>query len=271
MVGIWPGNTRCVVSLTFDVDGVSGFINRVPDARKMPTLMSMGEYGPSIALPRILELLGQEDIRATFFTPGHVIDTHIPLMGKIVDRGHEVAHHGYMHEPPYTLSAREEMAVLVKGIKSIRKVTGSDPQGYRSPAWELSEHTLGYLGKLGFLYDSSLMNDDAPSLLNASGKRLIELPIHWVLDDAVYFSYVPMRNRVSPMLSPEAVFEVWKAEFDGIYKYGRYFNLTMHPYLIGRPGRLLMLEKMIAYIKSFTGVVFLKCYEVAELFNGNDH
>ena len=269
MVGIWPENTRCVVSLTFDVDGVSGFINRVPGATKMPTLMSMGEYGPSVAMPRILEILDQQNIYATFFTPGHVIDTHIPLMKTIVGRGHELAHHGYMHEPPYTLDSREEKRILEKGITSIHKVTGRTPYGYRSPAWELSEHTLEYLADLGIIYDSSLMNDDAPSLLNLSGKTLVELPIHWVLDDAVYFSYVPTRNRISPMLNPEAVLDIWKAEFNGIYKYGRYFNLTMHPYLIGRPGRLLMLEKLIAYMKSFNGVVFLKCHEVADMFKVN--
>ncbi len=133
MSGIWPGDTRCVVMLGFDVDGVSGAINRNPDAAKLPSLMSMREYGPSVGTPRILELLDDYGIKASFYIPGYVAETHELLVADIVRRGHEVAHHGYMHEPPATLTGQQEEEVLDKGIAIIERITGERPRGYRSP------------------------------------------------------------------------------------------------------------------------------------------
>ena len=100
MSGIWPDDIRCVVALGFDVDGVSGAINRNPDSARFPTLMSMREYGPSVAMPRILDMLDRHGIPASFYVPGFVAETHVALVQDIAARGHEIAHHGYMHEPP---------------------------------------------------------------------------------------------------------------------------------------------------------------------------
>ena len=130
------------------------------------------------------------------------------LVKEIARRGHEVAHHGYMHEPPATLSPEEEKQVLEKGIEILQGITGEAPKGYRSPSWELSEHSLEFLSSLGFVYDTSLMGDDAPYLLEAtaSGKPMVELPIHWLLDDAPNFVDAPVANRLGPMRNPEEVF-----------------------------------------------------------------
>ena len=268
MAGIWPGDTQCVVMLTFDVDGVSSWLNRNPDFKNHPSLMSMAEYGPSVATPRILDLLDHHSIKSSFFVPGYVAETHVDLVKEIARRGHEVGHHGYMHESPSTLSADEEKQVLDKGIEILQGITGQTPKGYRSPGWELSEHSLGFLSSLGFLYDTSLMGDDAPYLLKETGssKPMAELPIHWLLDDAPNFVYAPVANRLGPMRNPEEVFGTWAAEFEGLYRYGRSFNLTMHPQYIGRPGRLLMLERLIDHIRSFPNVEFMRCQEVAEMW-----
>ncbi len=149
MAGIWPGDIHCVALLTFDIDGPSGSINRNPNAVNMPSLLSMGEYGPSVAMPRILDLLDSYSIKSTFFVPGFIAENHKELMKEIVKQGHEVGHHGYMHEPPATLSAEEEWAVLQKGISILEKTAGQRPLGYRSPAWELSERSLGVSGLSG--------------------------------------------------------------------------------------------------------------------------
>ena len=163
MTGIWPNDTRCMVMLGFDIDGVSSAINRDPASANLPSLMSMREYGPSVATPRILDLLDRNDIPASFYIPGYVAETHEELVRDIVERGHEVAHHGYMHEPPATLTRDEEADVLDRGIEILSRLTGSAPAGYRSPSWELSEHSLELLADRGFTYDSSLMGDDVPT------------------------------------------------------------------------------------------------------------
>ncbi|GBD11506.1 Peptidoglycan deacetylase [bacterium HR23] len=267
MLGIWPGDIRCVVMLTFDVDGKSSWIRRNPDFARYPSLMSMEEYGPRVATPRILDLLDTFAIPATFFIPGFVAETHPSLVQEIVRRGHEVAHHGYLHEPPATCAPEEETTVLDRGIAVLEGLTGQRPLGYRSPSWELSERSLPLLASRGFLYDSSLMGDDAPYWVSAGeGRRLVEIPVHWEWDDVPYFAFVPSANIRGPMQSPDAVFNSWTLGFEGAYRWGRAFCLTMHPQVIGRPGRLLLLERLIRHIRSYPGVAFMRCRDVADMW-----
>ena len=268
MSGIWPGEMKCVAMLTFDLDGVSSWLRRDATYSNFPSLMSMAEYGPSVATPRILDLLDKYDIKSSFYVPGFVAETHQALIKKIFDRGHEIGHHGYMHEAPATMSNDEEEDVLKKGIDILSNITGESPAGYRSPGWELSSVSLELLSKYKFKYDSSMMGDDAPYILEseAFNGRLIEIPIHWVLDDAPNFVYAPSANRMGPMRSPEEVYMAWAAEFEGLYHFGRSFNLTMHPQYIGRPGRLRMLEKLIKYINTFDSVEFMRVDSVADLW-----
>lgn len=268
MSGIWPGDTQCVAMLTFDVDGVSSWLWRDANFANFPSLMSMAEYGPSVAAPRILDLLDEHGIKASFYVPGYVAETHVELVEDIASRGHEIGHHGYMHEPPGYLDPEREMEILEKGMLILKGITGQAPTGYRSPSWELSEVSVNLLASHGFTYDSSLMGDDAPYVLNGDdpARRLVEVPVSWVLDDAPNFVYAPAANRLGPMRNPDEVFGAWSAEFEGLYRYGRSFNLTMHPQYIGRPGRLLMLERLIDHIRSFPNVEFMRVCDVAEMW-----
>ena len=163
MSGIWPGDLRCVAMLSFDVDGVSGALNQNPDSARLPSFMSAREYGPSVGAPRILDLLDKYDIKASFYIPGYVAETHEELVLDIQRRGHEIGHHGYMHEPPATLTRDQEAAVLDRGSAILERITGEKPLGYRSPSWELSEDSLALLIERGFVYDSSLMGNDIPT------------------------------------------------------------------------------------------------------------
>ena len=266
MSGIWPGDLRCVVVLGFDVDGVTGAIIRDPETARLPSLMSMREYGPSVAVPRILDLLDKYEITATFYVPGYVAETHQQLVLNIKEKGHEVGHHGYMHEPPATLSKEQEGEVLDKGTAILQGITGEKPQGYRSPSWELSEDSLSLLADRGFVYDSSLMGDDAPYMVDANGRQLVEIPVHWELDDFPYFNYAPSLGGRNLMASPEHVYQVWFAGFEGMYHYGRAFILTMHPFVIGRPGRMRMLERLLRRIREFPGVEFMRAIDLAEMW-----
>ena len=266
MSGIWPNDIKCVALLTFDIDGPTAAMNMVPNAINMPSLMSMGEYGPKVATPRILDLLDDHDIKASFFIPGYVAEKHEELVKDIVRRGHEVGHHGYIHEPPASLNPEEEWEVLERGISILERITGKKPLGYRSPAWELSGYSLEYLATLGFKYDASLMGDDAPYVLDTPKGPIVELPSHWLLDDFPYFAFIPAQRFLGPPQNPDEAYQAWVAEFNGMYRYGRSFHLTMHPQVIGRPGRLLMLERLIGYIKTFPDVAFMRAIDVAEMW-----
>ena len=126
MKKIWKGQLKCPIVLGFDLDGVSGVINRDPTSRNLPSLMSMRDYGPLIATPRILDLLDQHQIKASFYIPGFIAETNIDLVKTIANKGHEVGHHGYMHEPPATLTELEESNILDQGTEILENITGTN-------------------------------------------------------------------------------------------------------------------------------------------------
>ncbi|MCZ6545414.1 MAG: hypothetical protein O6913_06900, partial [Chloroflexi bacterium] len=161
--------------------------------------------------------------------------------------------------PPSTLDRETEGAVLDQGIAILSGIVGQPPTGYRSPSWELSEHSIGLLEERGFTYDSSLMGSDAPHM---ASDALVEIPIHWSLDDYPYFVFGPSDGR-RLMASPDDVFATWHAAFEEFHARGAVFTLTMHPYIIGRPGRLAMLERLIEAIRSFEAVRFTRASDLA--------
>ncbi|MQC18905.1 MAG: ribulose phosphate epimerase [Chloroflexi bacterium] len=267
MTGIWPGETQCVVMLSFDVDGPSAMIRRNPEVERMPSARSMGEFGPEVAVPRILAMLRDHEIPASFYIPGWVAERWPGTVEAIARDGHEIAHHGYLHEPPASLQGDEEGEVLDRGSAILEGITGERPRGYRSPSWELSDQSLSLLADRGFVYDSSLMGDDAPYLVDAGGGRqLVEVPVHWSLDDAPFYPFNPAVGRTEVMASPQQVYETWASAFDELYERGRAYPLTMHPWVTGRAGRLAMLERLIRYIQAFEHVEFARTIDVAEAY-----
>ncbi len=273
---------RATVCLTFDFDAVSIWIG--PYGATSPSAISRGEFG-AVGVERILRLLEGAGIAATFFIPGHTVETYPDHARAIVAAGHEVGHHGYLHENPVALEPAQERAVLERGLTAIDRVLGLRPIGYRSPAWDNSPHTIDLLREFGFRYESSQMGDDftpywcrVGDVIEGDGPYrfgervdLVEMPVSWVLDDFPHFEYVslPPRGLRLPGLSAASkVEEIWRDEFDFMYRDvpGGVMTITMHPQVIGRGHRLLMLERLIAHMRDRDGVVFSRLGDAAERF-----
>jgi peptidoglycan/xylan/chitin deacetylase (PgdA/CDA1 family) len=268
---------RAWVCLSFDFDAMSSWIFR---EQSTPTPLSRGEYGARVGLPRVLELLDRYGVPATFFVPGHSADTWPHLVKEIATRGHELGNHGYMHEVPATLDAATERDVIARGSDAIERAAGIRPRGFRSPSWDLSPHTLDILREQGFTYDSSLMMDDfrlhwcrAGDVIHRDrafefgrDTELVEMPIHWILDDAPYFNFsYQSRTGLTPASS---VLEIWQDEFDYLYDRvpGGVYTLTMHPQIIGRGHRIMMLERLVRHMRARADVRFATQIEVAEMW-----
>lgn len=134
-----------------------------------------------------------------------------------------------------------------------------------SMTWELKPTSPALLKRYGFLYDSSLMGDDEPYLIDAgdNDEKLLEIPIQWMNDDWAYFGFSSIPALGNGIASPQAVFEVWSEEFAGYYDFGGCYVLTMHPFVIGRPSRIRLLERLIEFIKTFDGVWFATLEQIA--------
>ncbi len=261
---------RHIVCLTFDFDAMSGFISR---GMTSPSPLSRGEFGANVGAARILALLGKYRISTSWYIPGHTLETYPGQCRQVFDAGHEIGHHGWTHVPPASLTREQEEAGLVRANEQIEKLTGRRARGYRSPSWDLSPHSVELLLKHGFVYDSSMMGDDytpyrvrqgdvieleAPAVFGKS-TRLIEMPVSWSLDDYPHFEFVRTQESILPGLKNAAgVLENWIDDFLYLRKTLKWgvITYTFHPFVIGRGGRMLMLEKLIRKLQR-EGAVFM--------------
>jgi peptidoglycan/xylan/chitin deacetylase (PgdA/CDA1 family) len=246
---------RGTLCLTFDFDAISLWISR---SMLSATPVSRGEFG-AFAIPRLLNLLEVRGISSTWFIPGHTIETYRSLCQEVVAAGHEVALHGYAHENAGTLSPEAERDMFRRAFDLIADLTGKPPQGNRTPAWDLTPHTLGILEELGVHYDSSLMSTDYTPFYARAGDEipldgptrfgrttnLVELPVSWSLDDYPHFEY--LRGVLPGFRAVDAVYQNWLQDLQYMV---RDFDrgvavVTFHPQAIGRGHRLLGLERWL--------------------------
>ena len=267
----WADDRICAVSLTFDLDGETiPYMLDPPNATKRLALMSEFSYGPRVGMPHILDLLDLYEIQASFFSPARTLELHPELAREIVARGHDLGHHGYMHERPDGLGDAQEERVLQRGIEVITRLTDRAPAGYRSPAWELKPSSPALLKRHGIRFDSSLMGYDVPYWLETEAGDLLELPVSWRNDDWVQFGFVSVPAVGNGINPPSIGLEVFTAEFDGLFQRGGLFNMTMHPFLAGRPSGLIVLEKLIRHIRGYPRVWFAKLSQIAEYCHRED-
>jgi peptidoglycan-N-acetylglucosamine deacetylase len=257
---MWPDGMRAAAAFTFDFDAEEVWIGDDKDNEGRPGVLSQGTYGANVAVPEILALLRRHDLRATFFIPGRVAERHPARVREIIADGHEIGHHGYTHTSPADLDAEAEEGELVRAREILRGF-GAEVTGYRSPSWDFSPRTLDLLEQHGFAYSSNLMDHVVP--YRHPGKRLAELPIQWILDDAAHFWFDGRESWLRRISTPSEVREIWEAEFAGIRELGGAFVLTMHPQVIGRPGRLPLLDGIIGHVRGHADVWVSTCGELA--------
>jgi peptidoglycan-N-acetylglucosamine deacetylase len=260
------------VCLTFDFDAVSLWVSTFKQTTATP--VSRGEYGANVGIGRVLDLLREKDVNATFFVPAHTAVSFPRQTSRIIEEGHEIGVHGYCHETPVGYTREAEADLLDRSIAKLRTVLGKDftPIGYRSPAWDLSADSVELLVQRGFLYDSSMMADDFTPYRARSGDkvndeafvpgevtRLIEMPVAWELDDFPYFTFIN-KPLFGGLRLPDDVYACWRGEFDYCHEAtdNGVFTLTMHPQIIGRGPRITMLARLIDHMQSRSNVSFAR-------------
>jgi peptidoglycan-N-acetylglucosamine deacetylase len=248
-----PNSTVC---LSFDFDALSVWLAY---DRVTPAMLNRGEYGARVGVPRILRFLEERELDATFFVPGHTVESYPAETLAILEAGHEIAHHSYAHIDPSLQSPDEERADMERALAVLDGI-GVAPLGFRAPSADLSESTLALVEEHGFLYDSSLMTDDYRPFRPRIGDRVArgvplergreagfwELPLCFELDDWVHFqfNFDPYRKGGA---TPSQVLEIWQAELDWMDANvdGGVLTVTMHPQVIGRGHRIAMLGAFV--------------------------
>ncbi|WP_072227195.1 polysaccharide deacetylase family protein [Campylobacter coli] len=268
-----------LVAYGVDIDAVAGWLGSY-GGEDSPDDISRGLFAGEVGIPRLLKLFKKYNIPTTWFAPGHSIETFPEQMKMIVDAGHEIGAHGYSHENPIAMSAKQEEDVLLKSIELIEKISGKKPSGYVAPWWEFSNITNELLLKHGIKYDHSLMhNDFTPYYVRVGDKwtkidyskdakewmkplvrgqetDLIEIPANWYLDDLPPMMFIKKSPNSFGFVSPRDIGQMWIDQFDWVYREMDYaiFPMTIHPDVSARPQVLLMHERIIEHINKHEGV-----------------
>lgn len=262
----WPQGRRAAAAFTFDVDAESAVLFAAPGSESRAGVMSHQAYGPLTGVPRLLRLLERHGVRATFFVPGYTAHRYPGVVRDIVAAGHEVAHHGYLHESLAGVDTQTEARYLDRGLQALEEVAGVRPVGYRAPMWEPTYATPGLLADRGFLYDSTLMDSDHPYELAVDGRpgaSIVEIPIQWALDDWEQYCFIPDVSGTGLIESPTKAVELWRLEFQGLRDARGCFVLTNHPFLSGRPSRAAALETLVEEVVADPAVWVASLEEIA--------
>jgi len=263
----WPGGARCAVALSFDSDHET---NELRDGGQSIGRLSQGQYGARQGVPRILEILGRSGVKASFFVPAVVALIYPDEQRRVIAEGHEVGIHGWIHERNSELPGEAERELQLRSADTLEKICGRRPVGIRTPSWDFSPRTLAIKREMGLLYDSSLMADvDCYELeMDGNATGVVELPVEWIRDDAVYFNM----NRFAalrPYTPPADVYDIFRREFDAAYREGGIFQLTMHPHVTGYRSRVWILEELIRNIRGHERVWFATHAEIARYAKAN--
>jgi peptidoglycan/xylan/chitin deacetylase (PgdA/CDA1 family) len=272
-----PSSKRCAVCVTFDFDAVSLWFGMFKSFDSQA--IGRGEFGPRVGAPRLLDLLERRGVPTTWFVPGHTAESWPSVTRAVAAAGHEIAHHGWCHEPPPGLGEAEE-GVLVRGIESLERVAGERPLGYRAPSWTVSDRTIELLLEHGFTYAANGMAEDFRPYRARIGDRasltepfrygeetdLVDIPSAWHLTDCSQLEVGPPWN-LAP--APGHAEQIWKDEFDYMYEHveGGVITYAFHPECIGRGHRLPMLDRLLEHIGRHDDVWFARTIEIANAWS----
>lgn len=251
----WPGGARIAVNFTADFDAM--LLRRLNNEPAMQ--LAKGEFGGRVGIWRLLELFNSHGIKATVFTVGRICELYPNALKAAVAGGHELADHMWEHRVPKEPDIERDH--LLKTIAALERIAGRRPVGSRS------HHTPALLREQGFLYNSHGAPDHRPYyLLDEKGEAcLLELPFHYAIDDAMFFSFAwyASPNAAQRLSDTDRVLDMWWAGFLQQYREGGYLNICLHPFVSGRALRVAMLDRLIARMKTLPGVWFATCEEVA--------
>lgn len=261
----WPNKARVAATFTWDLDADSILHNAHPDdSHTRIAAASHLRYGPDIAVRRVCNLFEHYGISVTFCVPGWCFEEHPHAIERMLDGGHEIAHHGYMHEFNNMNTRDRELYWMTRASENVERFTGKKPRGFRAPWLAFSPHTAEIMTEMGFIYDSSLMGDDVPYVIRSrSGGELIEIPVHWPIDDWIHYGFEPNLDFMVPIRAPARAKEVYMSEYDAMHEDGGLWVANFHPFVSGRNARLKAIEKMIQEMQERGGVWFATMEEIA--------
>lgn len=260
----WPNGGRCACAITFDMDADSLIhIAKPKDSHDQLYPITMGRYGPTVGVPRILDTYRKLGLKQSFFIPAWCIEQYPAAVEAMLKDGHEIGHHGLIHEDPVATKGKAQKAAFEKALAIHKKRIGRAPRGYRAPLYNVTQQVVDLLIANGFLYDSSLMADDIPYLMKSKRGDLWEIPTHWGTDDWPPFAHYAEIDYLMPVKAPSDGLKAFWEEFDAQYEAGGFWMAIWHPFLTGRLARWRLVEQWLEHTLKTKKVWFATLEEIA--------
>jgi len=217
------------------------------------------QYGLKAGAPRIMKLLNEFGITATFTAAAQALEKAPDLTKAIVAGGHEVCSHGWRWIHQFQMDEDTERAFIRKAVTSIEASTGVRPYGWLS-RYLLTDNTRRLLVEEGFTYHMDDFSDDRPFWDSSYEKPIVILP--YALDSN------DMKMWTAPSLTPGDWLQYATDSFDWLYREGaedpQMMSFGLHLRIIGRPGRIGYLEKFLQHVAARPDVWVATRRQIAE-------
>ncbi len=281
---IWKNGAKAAFALGLDLDGRTIWRNKahkLPGGQDFIKGVSIGDFGVKVGTPRLLDILDEYGLNATWFIPAEIVEEHPKTVQIILARGHEIAHHGYDHRGNYGNTTEEQIAYIEKCQDVFLKYTGVKAKGFRGTGSILPDTARWLYTDGGFVYESCGVSGEACTWVEVEGEKTkaVNIPCRdEMMDDymqTVMNSYPQVlvgMPRIAPYRNP---YENWMNEVKGIIRYGTAGSPAFHPQIAGTPGRAIMFERFCRYLVENSSLWCSTCIDLAEYFiehnGGGDH
>ncbi|WP_411289294.1 polysaccharide deacetylase family protein [Phenylobacterium sp.] len=226
-----------------------GMVTPYPDLRHF----TLRDYGNRVGVYRLLQLLDQLKLRASWAINSRVAERYPSLVRSVVDRGDEVVGHGLdMDHPHYGGQPEaEERAVIRESLSVLRQTTGQPVRGWISPGKSESMNTPDLLAEEGVEWFGDWINDDMPYVFRTRTRSLVALPHSSEISDRqIIVDFRHSESDFADQVVDQFNFLHREAQGAG----GRIMAITLHPWVIGQPHRIGALERALKHIQSQPGV-----------------
>ncbi len=241
----WPQNKKSCLFLSFDFDAETGWIDISPTDWHKKVKVSHGSFGARVGIGKILALLKELELKATFFVPAWTAEAHTQICENILTDGHEIGHHGRFHLLPDIHEMERSLEEIDNGFEILDRVLGIKPVGYRAPLGENYQLFLAHLWRNGIKYSSSWRDDILPyrHVLEDGQDGPIELPANYFFDDWMHGLIVGSGRN---LLAREQILSMWNDELEITHEWGGLTTTIFHPQVSGRPSRYKILREFLS-------------------------
>ncbi|MDG1005037.1 MAG: polysaccharide deacetylase family protein, partial [Emcibacteraceae bacterium] len=265
----WPNGKKLAlwvnVSLQFfplDQKGVpvkpqGGMIMPYPDLRHY----SLRDYGNRVGIYRLLKAFDKYGVKSTYAVNAELAKRVPYLMAELKERGVEMLGHGWNMDTIHHNNMEDEAGIISESLEVLSRYSSQEITGWLSPGRFESDKTPEYLADAGIKYFCDWVNDDMPYNFRTDNGPLLAMPLSKELEDQfVLLSNLHSESSYGDQIKDAADMLITEAYEQG----GRMLALSLHPWMMGQPHRIKVLEDILDYLMSKEEVWSTSASEILE-------